>query len=116
MRAIVAFITLNVRNHESEDHIMRHPRCTAAPTRLMPFAALLVATALGGCVGYAEYPSQDYGYNYPSSGYYAGYPRTYSASYGDRRYYSPEYQRYNSPESQRYNDTYERRAGGSGSN
>jgi hypothetical protein len=67
-------------------------------------------------VGYAEYPSRDYGYNYPSSGYYAGYPRTYSATYGDRRYYSPEYQRYNSPEYQRYNDTYERRAGGSGSN
>ena len=92
MRVIVAFITLNVRDYESEDHIMRYQRFTAAPTRLMPFAALLVATALGGCHGY--------GYNYPNGGYYAGYPRTYSASYGDRPYYSPEYQR--------YNDTYER--------
>jgi hypothetical protein len=100
MRVIVAFITLNVRNHESEDHIMRYQQFTAAPTRLMPFAALLVATALGGCVGYAEYPSHGYGYIYPNGGYYAGYPRTYSASYGD-------------PEYQRYNDTYERRGGGS---
>ena len=66
----------------------------------MPFAALLVATALGGCAGYAEYPSHSYGYNYPTGGYYAGHPRFYSASYGDRPYYSPEYQR--------YNDTYER--------
>ena len=97
---IVAFITLNERNHESEDHIMRYQQFTAAPTRLMPFAALLVATALGGCVGYAEYPSHGYGYIYPNGGYYAGYPRTYSASYGD-------------PEYQRYNDTYERRGGGS---
>ena len=71
----------------------------------MPFAALLVATALGGCVGYAEYPSHGYGYNYPSGGYYAGYPRTDSASYGNRPYYFPEYGR--------YNDTYERRGGGS---
>ena len=104
MRVIVAFITLNVRNHEIEDHIMRYQRFTAAPTRLMPFAALLVATALGGCVGYAEYPSHGYVYNYPS-GYYASYPRTYSASYGYRPYYSPDYQR--------YNDTYERRGDGS---
>jgi hypothetical protein len=89
---ITAFITLNVRNHESEDHIMRYPRSTAARTRLIPFAALLLATALGGCVGYAEYPSHDYGYNYPS-GYYAGYPRTYNASYGYRTYYCADYQR-----------------------
>ena len=102
MRVIVAFITLNVGNHESEEHIMRYPRFTRTP---MSFAALLVATPLGGCVGYAEYPSHGYGYNYPSGGYYAGYPRTYSASYGDHPYYYPEYQR--------YNDTYERRGGGS---
>ena len=87
MRVIVAFITLNVRNHEIEDHIMRYQRFTAAPA------------------GYAEYPSHGYGYNYPTGGYYAGHPRSYSASYGDRPYYSPEYQR--------YNDTYERRGGGS---
>ena len=84
---------------------MRYPRFTTAPTQLLPIAALLVATALGGCVGYAEYPSHGYGYIYPNGGYYAGYPRTYSASYGDRPYYDPEYQR--------YNDTYERRGGGS---
>ena len=60
----------------------------------MPFAALLLATALGGCVGYTGYISGDNGYNYPSS-YYAGYPRTYSTSYGYRPYYSPDYGRYN---------------------
>ena len=98
MRGLIdAFITLDVRINESEDHIMRYQQFTAAPTRLMPSAALLVATALGGC---AEYPSHGYGYNYPTAGYYAGHPRSYSASYGDRPYYSPEYQR--------YNDTYER--------
>ena len=47
MRVIGAFITLNVRDYESGDHIMRYQRFTAAPTRLMPFAALLVATAIG---------------------------------------------------------------------
>ena len=83
---------------------MRYPRFTAAPARMMPFAALLVATALGGCVGYTEYPSQGYSYNYPS-GYYAGYPRAYNASYGYRPYYSPDYRR--------YNDTDEGRGGGS---
>jgi hypothetical protein len=100
------FHALNVHNNESEG-IMRFPRPTAAPTRLMPLAALMVATALGGCVGYAEQPSHGYGYNYPSGGDYTGYPRTYSASYGHRPYYSPDYQR--------YNETYERRDGG-GSN
>jgi hypothetical protein len=58
-----------------------------------PLAALLLATALGGCVGYSSYPSRDYSYSYPSS-YYAGYPRTYNGSYGYRPYYSPGYGRY----------------------
>jgi hypothetical protein len=80
---------------------MRYPRFTAAPARMMPFAALLVATALGGCVGYTEYPSQGYSYNYPS-GYYAGYPRTSPSGY--RPYYSHDYPR--------YNDTNERMGGG----
>ena len=70
----------------------------------MPFSVMLMATALGGCVGAAEYPSQGYSYNYPS-GYYAGYPRAYNASYGYRPYYSPDYRR--------YNDTDEGRGGGS---
>src|ERR1700722_16471046 len=71
--------------------------------RLIPFAALLLATALGGCVGYTGYPSRDNGHNYPS-GDYAGYPRTYSTSYSYHPYYPPEYSRYNA--------TYESRGGG----
>jgi hypothetical protein len=67
---------------------------TAARSRLIPIATLLLATALGGCVGYSGYPSGDNGYNY-SSGYYAGYPRTYNTSYGYRPHYSSDYGRYN---------------------
>ena len=70
------------------------PKFTAARSRLLPLAALLLATALGGCIGYGGYPPRDNGYNYPSS-YYAGYPRTYNTSYGNRPYYSPDYGRYN---------------------
>ena len=73
---------------------MRYRKFTAAPSRLIPSAALLLATTLGGCVGYSGYPSADNGYNYPS-GYYAGHPRTYSTSYGYHPYYSPDYGRYN---------------------
>jgi hypothetical protein len=65
---------------------------TTARSRLMPLAALLLATALGGCVGYTGYPSGDYGYSYPTN-YYAGHPRTYSNSYGYRPYYSSDYSR-----------------------
>jgi hypothetical protein len=80
---------------------MRYPKFVAARSHLKPLAALLLATALGGCLGYAGYPSRDYGYgnpnygysSYPSS-YYAGYPQTYSTSYSYRPYYSPEYGRY----------------------
>lgn len=46
-------------------------------------AALLLATALGGCAVYPEY-----GYNY-GPGYYATYPGGYSYRY--RPYYSPNY-------------------------
>jgi len=77
---------------------MQNPKFTAARSRLVPIAALVLATALGGCVGYSSYPSRDYGYSYPN-GYYAGYPRTYTTSYGYRPYYSPDYGRYNSYES-----------------
>jgi hypothetical protein len=72
---------------------MRHAMFTAARSRLIPIAALLLATALGGCVGYSGYPPGDNGYNY-SGGYYAGYPRTYSTSYSYRPYYSHDYDRY----------------------
>ena len=73
---------------------MRHALPATTRSRLVPLAALLLATALGGCVGYSSYPSRDYSYSYPS-GYYAGYPRTYSSSNSYRPYYSPDYGRYN---------------------
>ena len=84
-----AFITLNVRSNESEDHIMRYFKSTAARTRLIPLAALLLATALGGCVGYAAYPSRDYGYSD-----YSSHPGGYAYSHNYRPYYSPDYRRY----------------------
>jgi len=100
---IDAFITLNVRINESEDHIMRYQQFTAARSRLIPLAALVLASALGGCVGYAGYPSRDYGYsqpnygyshpNYGHGGYYPGYAVT--NTYNQRPYYSPSYSRYN---------------------
>jgi len=93
---IDAFITLNVRINESEDHIMRYQQFTAARSRLIPLAALVLASALGGCVGYAGYPSRDYGYSHPydgHGGYYPGYAVT--NTYNQRPYYSPSYSRYN---------------------
>jgi hypothetical protein len=98
-----AFITPNVRSNESEDHIMRYQKFTAARSHLKPLAALLLATTVGGCIGYADYPSRDYGYSHHSN-YYTGYPRTYGNSDNYRPYYSPDYSRYNSP--------YETRGGG----
>ena len=41
---------------------MQHAMFTAARSRLLPLATLLLATALGGCVGYSSYPSRDYGW------------------------------------------------------
>jgi hypothetical protein len=76
---------------------MRHAMFTATRSRLIPIATLLVATALGGCLGYSGYPSGD------NSGYYAGYPRAYSTSYSYRPYYSRDYGR--------YGRTYENRGG-----
>jgi hypothetical protein len=73
---------------------MRHGMFKTARSSLVPLAALLLATTLGGCVGYSSYPSTDYSYGYPSS-YYASYPRTYNGSYGYRSYSSPDYGRYN---------------------
>jgi hypothetical protein len=69
---------------------MQHATFTTARSRLMPLAALLLAAALGGCVGYSSYPSRDYSYSYPGS-YYAGYPQNYGSTYGYRPYYSPNY-------------------------
>ena len=62
---------------------------------MKPFA-LLVAILLGGCVGYTDYPSGDYGHSLrhsqPTYGY-NGYPSGYDGrpSYSQRSYYSPYY-------------------------
>jgi len=92
---------------------MRYQQSTAARSRLIPLAALVLASALGGCVGYAGYPSRDYGYSQPNYGYsqanygysqanygygsyYPGYAVTYTNSYNQRPYYySPSYSRHN---------------------
>jgi hypothetical protein len=77
---------------------MRYQQFTAARTRLIPVAALVLASALGGCVGYAGYPSRDYGYsqpNYSYGSYYPGYAVSYTNSYDQRPYYSPSYSGHN---------------------
>ena len=58
--------------------------------------ALLVAILLGGCVGYTDYPSGDYGYSlrhsqptYGYNGYSSGYDGR--PSYSQRSYYLPYY-------------------------
>jgi hypothetical protein len=43
---------------------MRHGMFKTARSSLVPLAALLLATTLGGCVGYSSYPSTDYSYGY----------------------------------------------------
>ena len=87
--------TTFIANDGSEEHVMRDPKFTAVRSRMVPLAALVLVTALGGCVGYSSYPSGDYGYAYPNS-YYAGHPRTYyTNSYSNRPYYSPYYSSYN---------------------
>jgi len=92
-----------VRIDESEDYIMQHAIFATARRSLKPLAALLLATALGGCVGYSGNTFGDNGYNYPSS-YYAGHSRAYNTSYNYRPYYSPGYDR--------YSHNYEGRGGG----
>jgi hypothetical protein len=73
---------------------MPHPKFETARRRLVPVAALLVATALGGCVAYTGYPSGYYSYNYPS-GYYGGNRGGYAypaySSYNQRPVYSSDY-------------------------
>ena len=72
---------------------MRYPKIMAARRRLAPVAALLLASSLGGCVGYTGYPSGDYGYSQPNYRHsepnygYSNYP----SSYNQRPYYSPYY-------------------------
>jgi hypothetical protein len=81
---------------------MRYPKLTAARVGL---GALLLTTALGGCVSYAGYPSGDYSYyRYPSSNY-AYRPSGYAYSYNYRPHYYPDYNGY-------YN-TYQANDGGS---
>jgi hypothetical protein len=75
---------------------MQYAKFTATRSRLIPLGALMLATAVGGCVAYAGYPTGTYSYNYPSS-YYAGYPRTYTYPSNSRPFYSPNY--YSSPTS-----------------
>jgi hypothetical protein len=72
------------------DHIMRNTfKC--AGKGLIPMAALLGATLLGGCVAYTGYPTATtYGYNYPGS-YYGGYPSNYAYSYNYYPAYSSDY-------------------------
>ena len=82
---------------------MRNPKFTAIRSRLVPIAAILLATALGGCVAYSGYPSGYYGANYPDGYYggnrtayvypssYSGYSGTYTNSYNPRPYYSHDY-------------------------
>jgi hypothetical protein len=94
---------------------MRYPKFTVARSRLIPLAALLLATVLSGCVAYTGYPSSTYGNNYPGgyysgypSGYYAGYPNNYTYPSGPRPFYSPTY--YSNPTS------YENNGGSGGGN
>lgn len=62
---------------------MRTIKTMPARNWILPFALLLMATTLGGCVGYTSYPPGYYGYNTYTTptGYYSGYPATYAYSY-----------------------------------
>jgi hypothetical protein len=65
---------------------MRYPKFTASRSHLIPLAALLLTTTLGGCYPYSGYPSNGYGHNYPngypSNGYGHDYSNGYPANYG----------------------------------
>jgi hypothetical protein len=84
---------------------MRYPKVTVARGGIVSVVSLLLATSLGGCIAYTNYPSQDYSYrySYPHS-YYTDYPRAYAYSYNYHPYYSSDYNSY-------YN-TYENSGGG----
>lgn len=75
---------------KNESYIMQHLKFTTARSRLIAITALLLATALGGCVAYTGYPSSNYSYSYPN-GYYTEYPRTYTNAPAYRPFYSPTY-------------------------
>lgn len=65
---------------ENEDHIMRSTTFTAIRSALIPISALLLATALSGCVAYPGYSSGPYSYG-ALNGAYAGYPYGRGAEY-----------------------------------
>ena len=77
---------------------MRYPTFTAIRSRLIPISALLLATALGGCVAYPGYSSSPYGYGYANgynagnpNVYYAVYPQPYTNTPANRPFYSPTF-------------------------
>jgi len=72
---------------------MRYPKFTVTRSHLIPLAALLLATTLGGCYAYPDYPSNGYGYTHPN-----GYPAAYGYNYSNG--YHADYLRtpYNSSE------------------
>ena len=78
---------------------MRHPNFTLTRSHAVPIIALLLATALGGCVAYTGRPDTQYSYGYPTA-YYTGYstyydyPNTYAYSQNYPPYYSPDYNSY----------------------
>src|SRR4051812_42660902 len=85
-----------------EDEVMRHPNPISVRGHAVAIIALLLATALGGCVAYTAQPASrySYGYGYPAGYYteyptYSSYPNTYAYSYNYRPYYSPDYNSYN---------------------
>jgi hypothetical protein len=71
--------------------IMRYRNISASARRLIPLAGLLLATTLGGCVGYTGYPPAHYSYNYGYPGYYSGYPTNYGYSNNYEPGYLPYY-------------------------
>ena len=72
---------------------MRNSKFIAAGSRLIPIAALLLTTALGGCVAYPGYPSNAYNNSDPG-GYYTGYPAYYANSPAHPPTYYRNYYRY----------------------
>jgi hypothetical protein len=74
---------------KAKNHAMLYSNPAAHRRRLIPLAAVLLATTLGGCIGYAGNPSRDYSY-----GDYSGKPGAYAYSHNYRPYYSSGYSRY----------------------
>jgi hypothetical protein len=80
---------------------MRYAKFSTARRRLIPVGAVLLATALAGCVAYPAYPTRNYGYSAPYSypnnynpqpaPFNAGYPAAYNDPNAPRPFYSPDY-------------------------